>query len=148
MNPFRFRLQRVLDFRRMQFQLAESECERAGIKLHSIQAQQLALATRKSETRRAFSNLPQVAGRDLTPLPDWYNWTVRANQFLGQLERGAAQEVEKKRAALVQAQRKVRLLEKLRDKCYDDWQGEFNRELDELAADSTNSGYAREKRAR
>ena len=145
MNPFRFRLQRVLDFRRMQFQLAESECERAGVKLRSIQAQQLALATRKSETRRAFSSLPEVAGRDLSPLPDWYNWTVRARHYLGQLERGATQDLEKKRASLVQTQQKVRLLEKLREKRYDDWQDEFNRELDDLAADSTSSRYAREK---
>ena len=35
MTTFRFRLQRVLDFRRMQFQLAESECQRAGAKLHA-----------------------------------------------------------------------------------------------------------------
>lgn len=146
MNAFRFRLQRVLEFRRMQLQLAESECHRAGVKLHSIQAQQLALATRKTETRRAFSTLPEIAGRDLAPLPAWYTWTVRAGQVLGQLQRNAAQDLERRRAALLQCQQKVRLLEKLREKRHDEWQAAFDKELEELAADSTNSRFGRQKR--
>jgi flagellar export protein FliJ len=145
MTQFRFRLQRVLDFRRMQFQLAEAEYQRANAKLHGIQAQQAALAARKLETRRAFSSLREVDGQDLAPLPGWYGWTVRARDFLGQMERAAVQDVEKRRTALVQAQQKVRLMEKLEEKRLGQWTAAFDRELEELAADSTNSRYARDR---
>lgn len=143
MTTFHFRLQRVLDFRRMQFQIAESECQRAGAKLCAIQAQQAALAAKKSETRKAFARLPEVAGQDLAALPGWYQWTVKTSEYLSRAERTAAEELQKRRGALVEAQRKVRLLEKLRDKREAGWQEEFDREIEELAADSTNSRYAR-----
>ena len=144
MTAFRFRLQRVLDFRRMQFQVAESECQRAAAKVHAIQAQQTALAARKLETRRAFAGLPETSGGDLAALPGWYNWTIKANTYLGQIERLALQEMAKRRETLVQAQQKVRLLEKLMAKRQGEWQITFDRELEELAADSTNSRYSRE----
>jgi flagellar biosynthesis chaperone FliJ len=123
MTTFRFRLQRVLDFRRTQFQVAESECQRAAAKLHAIQAQQAALASRRSQTRTAFAQLPEV-------------WADKTTDHLVRLERAAAQELQKRRDALVEAQRKVRLLEKLHDHRKAQWQSDFDRETEELAADS------------
>ena len=124
MNTFRFPLQRVLDYRRLQFQIAESECKRAGAKVHSIQAQRAALAYQKAETRKAFANLPEVLGSDLTALPGWYRWTEDEAGRLGRLEQIAAQELQKRRQGLVDAQRTVRLLEKLHDKRRAEWQAE------------------------
>jgi flagellar export protein FliJ len=144
MNAFHFRLQRVLDFRRMQFQIAESECQRAGAKLHAIQAQQASLSSQKSATRKLFAGLANVEARDLAPLPNWYQWTITVADHLTRLERTAAQELQKRREALVEAQRKVRLLEKLRDNRHAQWQADFDREIEELAADATNSRYSLE----
>ena len=143
MTTFNFRLQRVLDFRRTQFQVVESECQRAAAKLHAIQAQQASLASQKAQTKKLFSGLPDVAGRDLLPLPAWFKWTETASSHLVQMERAADQELQKRREALVAAQRKVRLLEKLRDNKKAQWQVEADRELEQLAADSINSRYAR-----
>jgi hypothetical protein len=143
MTAFRFRLQRVLDFRRMQFQIAESECQRAGAKLHAVQAQQTSLALRKNETRNACANQLEVVGRDLAPLSNWYRWTEREDGRLKGLEHAAAQELQKRRAALIEAQRKIRLLEKLSANRQTEWQSDFDRELEELAADSTNSRFSR-----
>jgi flagellar export protein FliJ len=143
MTTFTFRLQRVLDFRRTQFQIAESECQRTAAKLHSIQAQQASLASQRFQTRKLFSGLAEVASRDLAPLPAWFKWTETAGRHLANLERVTQQELEKRRQMLVDAQRKVRLLEKLRDDRKGQWQVEFDREIEQLAADSTNSQYAR-----
>lgn len=147
MTTFSFRLQRVLDFRRMLFQIAESECQHAGAKLHGIQAQRAALQARKSETRRVFSHLPEVEGRDLASLPGWYQRTVKVNDDLIRLEKAAALELQKRRDVLIKAQREVRLLEKLHDHRKAEWQSDFDREIEELAADSTNSRYSTRSRA-
>ena len=143
MTAFRFRLERVLDLRRTQFQIAESECQRAAAKLRGIQVQQAVLAARKSETRKTFARLPEVAGRELLPLPVWYKWTDAERGRLAQMEHTAAQELEKKRQALIEAQKKVRLLEKLYERRWTEWQAEFDREIEEIAEDSTSSRYAR-----
>jgi hypothetical protein len=140
---FKFRLQRVLDFRRAQFQIAEAACQRATAQLHAVQARNAALASRKSDTKRAFSHLSEVAGRELSPLTGWYEWTLTEQGRLMNLERAAAQELCKRRDALVEAQRKVRLLEKLEKDRRIEWQAAFDREIEELAADSTNSRYTR-----
>jgi flagellar export protein FliJ len=145
MTTFHFRLQRVLEFRRMQFQLAESECQRAAAQVHALQAQQTALATRKAETRRAFARLPEIAGQDLAPLPGWYNWTVRANHYLTQMEQAAQMDLNKRRDALIQARQKLKLLEKLREKREKEWKAALDQEVDELAEDSTNSRIARSR---
>jgi flagellar export protein FliJ len=143
MTSFNFRLQRVLDYRRTLFQIAEADFHRASMRLHSIEAQQAALASRKSETRKTYARLPEVIGRDLEALPTWFRWTLTESTHLADQERAAAQELQKRREVLVDAQRKVRLLEKLRDNRHADWLAEFNREIEELSADSTSSRYAR-----
>jgi hypothetical protein len=143
MIRFQFRLQRVLDFRRTQFQIAEAACQRAGIQLHGIQAQQAALQSRKFETRKAIASLPEATGRELAPLPAWYRWTETERKRLTVLENAAAQDLQKRRQALVEAQRKVRLLEKLHDRRQAEWQCEFDHEIEELAADAFNSRFLR-----
>jgi hypothetical protein len=143
MTPFRFRLQRALAVRRTEFQLAESECRQAEARLRAIQAQHAALAAAKSETRNSVARMPIVAGRILEPLTYWFQWTETESCRLMNLEKTLAQELQKRRQALVEAHRKVRLLEKLHDNRHAEWQADFDREIEEIAADSINSRYAR-----
>jgi flagellar export protein FliJ len=143
MTSFRFRLQRVLGFRRTEFQMAESEFHQAEARLHAIQAQNAALAAAKFETRNSVARIPFISGRDLEPLTYWFRWTETENNRLTSLEESAVQELHQRREALIEAQRKVRLLEKLHDSCHARWQSAFDKEIQELAADSINSRYAR-----
>jgi flagellar export protein FliJ len=145
MTPFRFHLQRVLGVRCTQFQLAESDYRQAQARLHAIQAQYAALAAVKSETRNSVARLPVVAGRTLEPLTYWFHWTETQAHRLMHLEEALIQELQKRREVLVEARRKVRLLEKLRDNRRAEWQAEFDREVEEIAADSINSRYIRNR---
>jgi hypothetical protein len=143
MTPFRFRLQHVLGLRRTQFQIAEAQCRQAEARLRVIQAQHAALAAMKSETRNSVVRMPIVAGRILEPLTYWFHWTETEAQRLMKLEQALTLELKKCRAALLEAHRKVRLLEKLRDTCHVEWQSAFDREIEETAADAVNSRYVR-----
>ena len=136
MTRFHFALQRVLDFRQTQFQIAESEYRNAAEKLRAIQARQAALDAGEAETRKRFANLAEADGRDLAPLPGWYRRTDAERGRLREQERAAAQELEKRRAGLIEAQRAVRLLEKLHENRQREWQAAFDKELEELAADT------------
>ena len=94
----------------------------------------------KSETRKAFARLPEVAGRDLAPLAGWLRWTDSQRAQLVRLEQAATQELHKRREVLIEAQRKVRSLEKLHEHRKAEWQADFDRELEEQAADAFRSG--------
>jgi len=89
-----------------------------------------------------------VAGRTLAPLSDWFHWTETEDQRYTKLEKALGQELERRRTALMEAHRKVRLLEKLHDNSHAEWQAEFDREIEEIAADAINSRYARDIRRR
>ena len=82
-------------------------------------------------------------GYDLEHLPDWYRWTTTEAERLTRLEAQAVTEVENRRRALIEAQRKIRLLEHLRDRRLGQWQSAFDKELEALAADSIASRYIR-----
>ncbi len=144
MTTFRFRLQRVLDFRRMQFQVAEGECQRAAAELAAIDSRQAALRKGKSETHQEYTQFPQTTGQQLAPLTRWDHWTEIENDRLMKLEHAARQELKKRRDILLDAQQKMRLLEKLHGNRQAQWQSAFDREVEELAADSVCSRYARE----
>jgi len=143
MKPFRFRLQRVLDFRRTQFQVAENDYRRAQAAVLNIQEQQTKLAAKKQETRKSFSRLPDAMGCDLLHLPDWYRWAATEAERLSRLEAQAVAEAEKRRQALIENQRRIRLLEHLRDQRRHEWQAAFDKELEALTADSIASRYNR-----
>lgn len=145
MTSFHFRLERVLAFRRTQFQVLESACRQAETKLRAVQAQHAALAARKTETRNSVTRLPLVAGRTFAPLSDWLHWTVSEDQRFVKLEQHLAQELQKRRGAVMEANRKVRLLEKLREKRHAEWQSAFDREIEEISADAMNSRFIRAK---
>jgi hypothetical protein len=145
MTPFRFRLEHVLGLRRTQFQIAEAECRQAEARLRAIQAQHTALAAMKSETRNSVVRLPIVAGRILEPLTYWFHWTETEAHRLTKLEQALTLELKKFRGILVDAHRKVRLLEKLRDTSQAEWQVRFDREIEEIAADAVNSRYVRSR---
>ena len=66
---------------------------------------------------------------------------------LKKLEQAGTHELRQRRAILVEAHRKVRLLEKLRENRSADWQREFDREIEGIAADAFNSRFARDKLA-
>ena len=146
MTPFRFRLQHVLAVRQTQFQMAESECRRAEGRLRELEALHATLEATKSETRNSIARMPVVGGGTLQPLSGWFHWTEGEVVRLVKQEKVLAQELQKRRAVLVEAHRKVRLLEKLQAKGKVEWQAAFDREIEVIAADSFNSRYARERK--
>lgn len=143
MTSFHYRLERVLAFRRTQFQVADSECRQAEARLRTAQAQHAALAARKAETKSSVARQGVIAGRTLAPLTDWFRWTENEDIRYKKLESAFSQELQKRRQTLIEAHRRVQLLEKLRDSRQAEWQTRFDREVEEIAADAINSRYVR-----
>jgi len=135
LKAFHFRLQQALRWRTTQLDLAKTSVAAAAKKLQDI----------RSEIRICREDLEagarQIQASDGTAgsfFVAWGAFTQRMTRRLPELENSAAQ-AEKALAVqlnlLVEANRKMRLLEKLRDGEKWRWQAAFDRELETFAGE-------------
>jgi len=136
MQQFQFRLDRVLDWRRKQCEMEES---RLAACLALVQAME-----RKIELLRAerASIDAELIKRTAIPAADFQNlgrYRLRAGQQEAELmeqRRQRLQSAAEQRARVQQAQQRVKLLEKLRDRRLAEYTTAASRELEEAAAEA------------
>jgi flagellar biosynthesis chaperone FliJ len=129
MKRFEFRLQRVLEVRRMQARIEQEV-------LHKFRATESAMSERltgiTSESERSFFTAleqQKEAGEYRQFLAE------RAKRLKGDLSQLAAQ-IRAQQAKVAEAERRCELLARLRERRLAEWNASFAAELDELAADA------------
>ena len=142
MKAFHFRLDQALRWRATQADLAKAKVAAAAGRLSELQSQ--------LESRRL-----QLAGdaRDVatgTPglsLETWAAWLKRARRemtLIGQQISEAERNLGEQLRLVVEANRKVRLLENLKQSERTHWNAELDRELDEFSGEAFLVRYNRE----
>jgi flagellar export protein FliJ len=136
MNAFRFPLQKVLDWRRKQLELEEARYKQqlAGLAALDRLREEIAAAGTGAENdvrRRSY-----VPGPDLTALDRFRSHAKVEEARLVEQRVAAARKAAEQHEAMLAAQRRCRLLERLRERRLADWQAARDRELDEIAAES------------
>jgi hypothetical protein len=144
MPPFRFRLARVLNWYSKQCAVEESH-------LHACSAAVLATASeiaRLQSTRAAMERetvgSPNPRARDLVALELFREHAKRDEIRLQEEFRKRQQALEAQRAVVEAARRRFRLLDKLRERRLTEYTGEFDKELEELAADAFRAASFRQ----
>lgn len=136
MNSFRFPLQKALDWRRTQLELEEIQFRQALAALAELDRARAELEAAGIRAEVAVRNWNPVAGGDLTALGS-FRLRVRMEEKNLAARRG---EYERKlavrQAAMLEARRRCRLLERLRERRLSEWQAAADRELEELAAET------------
>ncbi len=136
MKPFRFPLERVLEWRR-----EELETEQAALKaLHAekerTHSQRRSLVENLEAEQRALVASPSVSSQALAALESWKGWVRgeirRLESYLQELDR----RIGWQRHKTLEAQRRVKLLERLREKAHRKWKAELDRELEAFAAEA------------
>jgi hypothetical protein len=140
---FRFRLARVLEWYERQYKLEASLLQQsAGRALDSHQA-----LARQRESRLEGENqvlrLDGLQGNDLAAQESWRAQALAREARLLQVCRIAEKELDEQRSATLAAQRRVRLVEKMRDRKRSEFDYQFNKEIEEAAADSHLAGFSR-----
>jgi hypothetical protein len=141
---FRFRLSRVLEWYERQYQMETNrlrQCADRAANLH------LELA-RHRESRLANENqvlrLESLHGNDLRSRELFRKRSLLQESLLIRSCRDADQNWETQRLTTLAAQRRVRLVEKLRDRRRDEFNYLASRDLEQIAADSWLAGFARD----
>jgi len=144
MRSFRFSLEKVLSWRRTELQAEEA-------RLAALFAQRTRLDAARAEIRavrdRAGSRMLEAGPIDGVELASLSGYLRRLEKELIALDRQRAQsgeEILKQRARVVDAHRRVRLLEKLKDRRLGEWRLDWQRENENLASESFLARWRRE----
>jgi flagellar export protein FliJ len=136
MKKFSFPLDRVLHWRRL-------ECERERAKLEGliderkqIEARIATLEGQRQTTTREFASARCITGAEVATLVHWQAQTRRIlEQFTAERAR-ASERIQQQEKAIRDAEGRVKLLERLREKRHDMWKVDLAREDEALAAEA------------
>lgn len=131
MKRFAFSLAGVLDVRETQASIEQQKLATAAARVEAIEAELAQLHAERLATLQPQTETLMLAARE--------RWLARIAAEEVRLRRdlaAAESAVEVQRQAFVEARRRVRLLELLRDRRLNLWRYEMNREIEEAAADA------------
>lgn len=144
MAAHRFRLARALEWYREQSRLEASRlfaCDDAATKARAeIDRHREGCRTLEMDVIRSRA----IEARELSALESWRHSAKAVTTSLDGDFRRKQGELERQRAVTLEAQRRLRLTEKLRDRRLAEHTYQADRELEELASDSYLAAFARD----
>lgn len=143
MPTFRFRLEKVLEWYTRQYELEERRFHECLAALANARQAIAALEAERLAVEREMILRSAIPARDLAALASYRLGAKRRAVDLNERCERCSAEVEAQRAKLQAAQRKVRLIEKLRERRLAEHVYAESRELEELAADAFFAKWAR-----
>lgn len=148
MKRFEFRLHRVLALRRQQADVHLARVSAVLASLKALDEEKAALETDVAESRRSVRSATPT-GSDLLSLARYEAHVRRRCSGIAKKKLELEQQLKTEQVKAREADRKVKLLEKLEAKRRSEWDAEASKELESLAADahlSRTQSLARERR--
>lgn len=136
MIAFRFPLQKALEWRAKQLELAESRLRRQLAALAELDRARAAVAASGSQAEVQVRGWSPVSGRDLVALGSFRLLVRRREQEIASRRVECERELALCQAAMLEARRRCRLLERLKERRLAEWESQRDRELEELASES------------
>jgi hypothetical protein len=135
MRAFGFRLERVLEWRRTQLELEENKFRLESAAMSALDRARAEWEAAGIKAEGQVRQSSEITGRELAALGEFRllvrsREAVIAGQRATQVKSLAAQ-----KAALLEAQRRCRLLERLKERRHEEWRLAGNKETEELASE-------------
>ncbi|SPE37957.1 conserved hypothetical protein [Candidatus Sulfopaludibacter sp. SbA3] len=135
MKPFRFSLERVLAWRQNQLGLEEARLEQLRGQLAATEQTRRWVLERRVTEQTAVAQSTNVAGEQLMSLERLRVWTLREEGRLTARMAEMARAIQVQEGAVNEARRRVRLVERLKERKHENWRVETDRELDTMAGE-------------
>ncbi len=143
MKAFRFRLARVLDWQRTCLSIEEQKLERLIAERVRLETEREQARQERIDSGRQVSRRSDLYGSDLVSL-NAYSLRLEAHaRSLALSIEDSGRRIASQRAAVTEARRRVRLLEKLRERRLTEWNADLTHEVDTLASEFTISQFNR-----
>jgi len=143
MNSFRFPLQKVLDWRHTQLDLEEARFKQQLAALAALERERAGWEAAGIKAEIQVRDWNPLAGRDLTALGNFrLNVKQRENEIdARRLE--CRKSLEAQQSVMLEARRRCRLLERLKERKLAAWQSVRDHELEQLASESFLAKWGR-----
>jgi flagellar export protein FliJ len=132
---FDFRLARVRDYRRQQLEMEEAKLEVLRAERQQLDAESLRLENEVAGTRNSLMVTTSVEAQELVAADQYLRYLATVEKRQAAKIADWQQRAAKQQQAMLEARRRVRLLEKLEEKQLRLWKAEADREQENLAAE-------------
>jgi len=136
MKAFCFALENVLAWRRSELERAELQFQRSAAALAAVEQAIAELNAEGIRTEILVRGWSPVSGSDLAALGAFRNRLHQRRGELADRQSACLGRLGAERAALLEARRRVRLLERLRERRWKDWRTAADKEMEALAAET------------
>ena len=143
MQRFQFRLASVLGWRTLELELEESKLDALFAERSRREAELASLGEQERDAERVLS-LDSVDGQALSALDAHRVGLHRAAARLRAARAECDQRIAVQRTRITEAERKVKLLERLKERRLAEWQIRTDRELEALASETFLAKWVRE----
>ncbi len=135
MKRFHFELERVRDLRRQQLTAEESKLEALLNERRLLQAGGAKIDAEKIEAERTVFAQPANPAQQLAALSVYKAHLASEKQKLIARQEDSEKRIMGQQKAILEARRRVQLLDKLRERKQAEWQSAFDREQENLAGE-------------
>jgi flagellar export protein FliJ len=143
MTSFRFRLEKVLAWRRTQLELEEAKFQQRTREVQELERERARIEAAGIRAEVEVRGWSPLAGSDLAALANYRQYVAGQEKQMTLHREEAHQHAEAQQRAMIEARRRCQLLERLRERRLAEWRAEADKELEQLAAESYLAGRAR-----
>jgi len=136
MQTFQFRLERILSWRRKEFEAEKARLGQLMAAQKLLEAVQRGIAAAWDRAGRELLAGGPVYGTDLAALGGFRARLERDLEANARQRKEGAEKIAVQQGRVIEADRRVRLLEKLRHRRLDEWRAAWDRELENFAGEA------------
>jgi hypothetical protein len=142
MKAFRFPLERALHVRRTQLEVEQSRLEILLHQREQLELQGAGILTEAASTRHAITKELLLKTHEISTVPDYQRNTKLRLARLDRQKQELMKVTQDQKRLTLEAERKVKLLEQLRDKRFSEWNSLAQKEQETFAADAYLARWA------
>jgi uncharacterized sporulation protein YeaH/YhbH (DUF444 family) len=143
MSPFRFPLQKVLNWRRTELELQELKFREQSAALAGLDRDRAELEAAGIRAELQVRDWAAPSGRDLAALNAFRLQVRRKEQEIATRRADCQRNLAAQQALMLEARRRCRLLERLKERRLAEWQSARDREMEVLASESFLAQWSR-----
>jgi flagellar export protein FliJ len=147
MRDFQFRLEKVLDWRRIEFERERGRFQGLVAERNHREAARAELIAARLKADLELVSATTIEGRDIAAITGYRIRLDKERQLAEGRLADCRARLEAQRTQMIEAQRRLRLLEKLRLRRHQQWRTEMDGELERFASEAHLARWVGESRA-
>ena len=145
MNAFRFPLERALEWRRRQLEIEENRFKQQAAALAELDRARADLESTAIRAELQVRGWAPLLGQDLSALAGFRSDVKTKEEALAARRHQCQLQLAAQQQAMLEARRRCRLLEKLRERRWEEWRAAADRDLEQFAGENYLAGLVRNR---